>query len=114
MKPIWFWLIVLAGVAIAFAAGTYPAFPHGTLSWASDYHNPAGIPCCTGPSDHGEGDCAEVPDSAVISLRIGDTVRVPFPSGEQTVRITSFFASPDPHTPVVVCSPGCVFRGAGT
>ena len=110
--------VILLGLFTLFAwfcigAPVNYAFAHGTLSWAAEYTSANGIPCCTGPSEHGQGDCAEVSEAVAMLVRLGGSVPVQFPSGERMVRINRIYASPDPNAPFVVCSPGCAFSGAG-
>lgn len=113
MWKLWGALLALLVVGIYGVATSKPTWAHGTLSWAADYKSASGVPCCIGPSEHSEGDCAEVSEAVASTVRLGGTVRVAFPSGERVVRINKIFASPDPHAPRVICSPGCAFMGAG-
>ena len=89
------------------------AWAHGNLSWAAEYRSANNVPCCTGPSSLGQGDCAEIPEAIAMSAVLGSSIPVWFPSGERLVRITRIFASPDPHAPAVACMTGCLFRTAG-
>ena len=108
------WALLLAVLAIGiYVAVISPARSHGTLSWAAEYRSAGNIPCCTGPSEHGQGDCTEVPEAVAVLVRLGGIVRVAFPSGERLVRINRIYSSPDPHAPQVVCATGCAFIGAG-
>ena len=106
-------LAIFAALVVLALALSY-AFAHGSLSWAAEYRSANNVPCCNGPSEHGEGDCAEIPEAVAMSATLGSIIPVQFPSGERLVKVTAFFASPDPHAPAVACVPGCLFRGAGT
>src|SRR3990167_5642562 len=101
---------LFAGIVVAIMS---PAQSHGTLSWAAEYLSTRNVPCCTGPSERGEGDCAEIPEAIAMSAVLGSIIPVQFQSGERLIRVTAFFTSPDPHAPAVACVPGCLFRGAG-
>ena len=108
------WALLLAVLAIGiYVAVISPARSHGTLSWAAEYRSASNVPCCTGPSERGEGDCAEIPEAIAMSAVLGSIIPVQFQSGERLIRVTAFFTSPDPHAPAVACVPGCLFRGAG-
>jgi hypothetical protein len=104
--------IRLATLAVAFFIPAN-ALPHGALSWAAGYHNTNGTPCCVGPSEHGQGDCAKIAEEIAMAAVVGGSIPVLFPSGERMVKVTDIFASPDPDAPAVACMPGCVFRGWG-
>ena len=108
------WALLLAflfaGIVVAIMS---PAQSHGSLSWAAEYLSASNVPCCTGPSAVGPGDCTEVPEAVAMLVRLGGTVVVQFPSGERLVRINRIYSSPDPHAPQVVCATGCAFIGAG-
>ena len=101
---------LLAGIVVALMS---PARSHGSLSWAAEYLSASNVPCCTGPSALGPGDCTEVPEAVAMLVRLGGTVMVQFPSGERPVRINRIYSSPDPHAPYVVCAPGCAFSREG-
>ncbi len=101
------------GLALTFACLPTFAWAHGTLSWAAEYRSANNIPCCTGPSEHGQGDCAEIPEAVAMSAALDSFIPVQFPSGERLVKVTRIFASPDPHATAGACTPGCLFRGAG-
>ena len=103
-------VVLVAGIVVALMS---PARSHGSLSWAAEYRSAGNVPCCTGPSALGQGDCTEVPEATAMLVRLGGTIVVMFPSGERLVRINRIYSSPDPHAPQVVCTTGCAFIGAG-
>lgn len=89
------------------------ALAHGDLSWAAEYRSASNVPCCNGPSEHGEGDCAKIAEAVAMAAVIDSIIPVQFPSGERLIKVTRIYGSPDPTAPNVACVPGCLFRGAG-
>lgn len=83
------------------------ALPHDDLSWPAQFTNATGTPCCT--LNSGMGDCVRVSRETAMSLRLGSTITLNFPSGERTTRINVIHIGPEP----AICAPGCLFTDAG-
>ena len=81
--------------------------PHDDLNWPARYQNASGTPCCT--LHQGAGDCVRVSPEVAMSLRMGATITLDYPSGTRTTRINAIHVGPEP----AICAPGCLFTVAG-
>lgn len=83
------------------------ALAHDDLAWPARYANASGTPCCT--LHQGMGDCVRVSRDLAMSLRMGSTITLDYPSGTRTTRINAIHIGPEP----AVCATGCLFTDAG-
>ena len=95
------------GLALTFACLPALALAHDDMDWPAKYANANGTPCCT--MREGLGDCKPISNDLAMSLRIGSTIDVEYPSGRSVTRINAIHFGKH----AAICRPGCLFTVPG-